>query len=178
MSMFVFQIGHTSSKGYSYQCRKIMSNTQQSHHHREERTRVAIGVITVDGLIFIQQRRDVDEVQDGIWEFPGGKVRADETVLEGLQRELQEEIGLTMRHPTLVWRQDAELGALELFFFIGSADDSLHVELDTAHAYQGLWVPASTLLGYEMHKPNRVFIETQLLPHLRTAKVGSTTRAE
>lgn len=145
-----------------------MSNTGHSDQHREERIRVAIGVLIADGLVFIQQRRDVDEAQDGIWEFPGGKVHADETMLEGLQRELQEEIGIIMKHPKLLWRQEVDVDALELFFFIGSTD-SFRVKLDTAHAYQSLLVPSSELLDYEMYKPNRIFIETVLLPHLSGA---------
>lgn len=54
---------------------------------------VAVGVITKDDLFFVC-RRKAHQHQGNKWEFPGGKLEADETVEQALKRELLEEIGI------------------------------------------------------------------------------------
>ena len=54
---------------------------------------VAVGVIVSNGHFFLTKRLDHVH-QGGKWEFPGGKVEADETVAEALHRELKEEIAI------------------------------------------------------------------------------------
>lgn len=59
---------------------------------------VAVGVIkNAQGEVLIAQRPHHVH-QGGLWEFPGGKVEAGETVLAALQRELHEELGITVMH--------------------------------------------------------------------------------
>lgn len=55
---------------------------------------VAVGVVTKANEVFVCKRAD-DKHQGGLWEFPGGKVEADETPEQALSRELEEEIGIT-----------------------------------------------------------------------------------
>lgn len=55
---------------------------------------VAVGVIMDnDGKIFIA-KRPLDVHQGGLWEFPGGKVDANETIQQALVRELREELAI------------------------------------------------------------------------------------
>jgi 8-oxo-dGTP diphosphatase len=42
-------------------------------------------------------RRPKDRHQGGLWEFPGGKLEPDEDVLDGLRRELREELGVSVQ---------------------------------------------------------------------------------
>lgn len=57
---------------------------------------VAAGVLTDDlGRVLISER-PAGADQAGWWEFPGGKIDASESPLEGLVRELAEEIGITV----------------------------------------------------------------------------------
>ena len=59
-----------------------------------KRIHVAAAVIRcVDGQILLAKRPE-DKHQGGLWEFPGGKVEASETVQAALSRELEEELGI------------------------------------------------------------------------------------
>lgn len=69
---------------------------------------VAAGVLT-DGVsrVLISRRPD-GKHQAGWWEFPGGKLDGAETPLEGLKRELREELGIDVRaaEPLLSYRHE------------------------------------------------------------------------
>lgn len=54
---------------------------------------VVAGLIEAEGKILACQRRRGDSFEL-MWEFPGGKLRAGETAVEGLARELREELGV------------------------------------------------------------------------------------
>lgn len=58
---------------------------------------VAVGVvINAKGEICIALRPEGKHLA-GYWEFPGGKVEANESVFTALQRELKEELGIDIR---------------------------------------------------------------------------------
>ncbi len=60
---------------------------------------VAAAVTDADGRILIAQRPPGKHLA-GSWEFPGGKLEPGETRVEGLARELKEELGITLTgHP-------------------------------------------------------------------------------
>ena len=66
-----------------------------------ERLRVVAGILCdAEGRVLITERVD-DGPFHGLWEFPGGKIRNDESEHAALARELGEEIGVepqTSRH--------------------------------------------------------------------------------
>jgi 8-oxo-dGTP diphosphatase len=59
-------------------------------------TTVVAAVIERDGLILITQR-DAESWHPLKWEFPGGKVEAEETPEEAVVRELEEELAIQAR---------------------------------------------------------------------------------
>ena len=61
---------------------------------------VAVGVILDPGQNILITRRAVDTHQGGLWEFPGGKVEAGESLAKALARELREELGIEIGRST------------------------------------------------------------------------------
>ena len=58
---------------------------------------VAVGIVADSTGANLIARRPDHAHQGGRWEFPGGKVEAAETVATALQRELHEELGITVQ---------------------------------------------------------------------------------
>src|SRR3954468_16997701 len=57
---------------------------------------VVAAIIRNDGKILITQRRD-DVHLARLWEFPGGKVEAGESLSAALRREIREELGIAIQ---------------------------------------------------------------------------------
>lgn len=81
--------------------------------------KVVCGIIWKDDKVFIARRKP-EKFHGGLWEFPGGKVEANETEKESLIRELEEEMGMKVTvekvFKTVFYRY--ELFTLELISFI------------------------------------------------------------
>lgn len=62
---------------------------------------VAAALVDANGRVLVQQR-PMGKPMAGLWEFPGGKVDADEAPEDALVRELGEELGLAIRREHLI----------------------------------------------------------------------------
>jgi 8-oxo-dGTP diphosphatase len=60
----------------------------------------AVALVDADNRVLIAQRPEGKEMA-GLWEFPGGKVEADERPEETLIREVHEELGITVKEACL-----------------------------------------------------------------------------
>ena len=74
---------------------------------------VAVALIDNHGRTLLQQRR-ANRAHGGLWEFPGGKVEPRETAIDGLIREIDEELGITVQQRDLAWLARAEDAAAGL----------------------------------------------------------------
>ncbi len=114
---------------------------------------VAVGVIYKDQQLFICKRPD-DKHQGGLWEFPGGKVEQGESVFAALQRELLEEVNLTVN-------ASEELMVIEHDYGDKCVRLDVHIVDDftgTAHGaegQQGKWVALSELDDSMAQKANK-----------------------
>lgn len=110
---------------------------------------VAVGVLIRPDGCFLLTSRPKGKVYAGYWEFPGGKLEADETVAQALRRELQEEIGLVIGTVTL-WKTEVvdyphalvRLNFCKVFDWTGD----LHMHEGQEFAWQHLPVTVAPVL--------------------------------
>ena len=101
--------------------------------------------------------------QGGLWEFPGGKLEADETRLEGLTRELHEELGIqvTEARPLLDIRHDYPDKSVRLDVWLVTRFEG------QAHGAEGqpvCWVAPAELDEYSFPAANAPIIRAAQLP--------------
>lgn len=56
-----------------------------------------VAALVLEGGRWLVARRPADDPLGPVWEFPGGKVRAGESLAAALERELAEELGIAAR---------------------------------------------------------------------------------
>ena len=61
---------------------------------------VALAILDREGRVLMQQR-PVNKQHGGLWEFPGGKLEAGETLGAAVVREIDEELGLAIDEEAL-----------------------------------------------------------------------------
>lgn len=119
---------------------------------------VAVGVIIRDKQIFISKRANHLH-QGGLWEFPGGKVEADESVKAALARELKEELAI-----------DSDQASMSELLVVEHDYGDKKVRLDTwiVSQFSGepignegqecAWVNIDDLHGYDFPEANKVIL--------------------
>jgi 8-oxo-dGTP diphosphatase len=122
---------------------------------------VAVALIDADNRVLIAQRPE-GKALAGLWEFPGGKLDVGERPEQALIRELQEELGITVKEPCLA-----------PLTFASHAYDDFHLLMPlyicrrwegTAIPCEGqnlAWVRANKLRDYPMPPA-----DIPLIPHL------------
>lgn len=124
---------------------------------------VAVGVIVgIDGKILIAKRPHTAH-QGGLWEFPGGKVDAGESVHQALVRELQEElaIAVTASEPLIQIRHHYPDKSVLLDVYKVTGFDG---EPSGAEGQPICWVAPTALDDFEFPAANRPIISAITFP--------------
>ena len=118
---------------------------------------VVAAVIRRDGKILITQRLD-DVHLARLWEFPGGKVEAGESLEAALRREIQEElgIGLTVGDEFYTVEHDYPDKSVRLHFFNCVIEEGEPVSLGVADLR---WVRPSEFSQFEFPPADAELIE-------------------
>jgi 8-oxo-dGTP diphosphatase len=122
---------------------------------------VAAALVDADGRVLLSQR-PIGKALEGLWEFPGGKIDANERPEDALIRELKEELGIEVKPACLA----------PLTFASHSYDDfHLLMPLYVCRRWEGFvepldgqalkWVRPKDLRAYPMPPADE-----PLIPHL------------
>lgn len=107
---------------------------------------VVAAVIERDGRILITRRRAGAHLE-GLWEFPGGKAEAGESLEQALRREIREELGLDISVGTAIdtvaWQYPDKHVSI-VFFRCAACGEPWPLE-----GQEMMWVAASDLGNYE-----------------------------
>ena len=109
---------------------------------------VTAAIIKQDNKILVARRAPGEKLA-GLWEFPGGKLEEGETLQECLERELEEEFGISTKCGKEITSSiyEYEHGAFEIIA-LESKIISGNLELRVHDKIQ--WIPVSELLQVEL----------------------------
>lgn len=116
---------------------------------------VCTAVLEKDGKILIAQR-PVEKHCGRLWEFPGGKLEAGESLQECVIRECREELGVAIAKPVLFETVTLEESGLRLHFFKAS----LHGALPVCKEHMALaWITPAQISQYGFCPSDQKMIE-------------------
>ncbi len=128
---------------------------------------VAVAVVQKNGQVLITRRKP-EGLLGGLWEFPGGKIRPDETPEEACRREVAEETALSVvnlscltqiKHAYVHFKIEAEI------FLCDYANGTVALNGPVDHR----WIYPSEIKNYPFPKANHKFIPL-LIQHLEKKK--------
>ncbi|AMK76318.1 MULTISPECIES: Nudix family hydrolase [Methylomonas] len=130
----------------------------------KQRLHVAVGVIRDgDGRILITQRAKHAH-QGGLWEFPGGKLEADEPVQQALARELAEEVGIQVQTATPLIKINHDYGDRHVLLDVWSVT-AFSGQASGCEGQAMRWVNVEQLQEFSFPAANVPIIAAAQIPH-------------
>jgi 8-oxo-dGTP diphosphatase len=123
-----------------------------------KRVHVAVGIIINAERQILLAKRHGHLHQGGKWEFPGGKVEADETVTQALIRELEEEVGLSVAASSAFMTISHDYPDKQVLLDIHLVQD-FNGEAIGVEGQQIAWVSQKQLQDYEFPAANIPILE-------------------
>ncbi|WP_340678225.1 8-oxo-dGTP diphosphatase MutT [Paraglaciecola sp.] len=121
---------------------------------------VAVGVIKRHDMIYISKRADTLH-QGGLWEFPGGKKEADETIAQTLSRELLEEVNIQVLKQTPLMVIEHDYGDKKVRLDVRLVEQ-FSGEPSPQENQLGRWVKLEELSQYDFPQANIAIIDKLL----------------
>ncbi len=123
----------------------------------------AAAIISADKKQVLLARRPSGFDQGGLWEFPGGKLAPYETGLEGLKRELHEELGVEITRAQPLIRVHHEYPDKHILLDVWQVHDFAG-EPFGREGQAVRWVPMEELSGYPFPAANLPILRAVMLP--------------
>ena len=125
--------------------------------------KVAAAIIRRDQRMLLTRRR-ADSHLPNLWEFPGGKVEPGESLPEALQRELREELGISVEVLDECYTTSHHYPArsVELHFFNCRI---IKGEPSAIEVAEFRWVKSADLLSYNFPEADLELVERLSRPH-------------
>ena len=124
-----------------------------------KRVEIVLGILEQDGKILLLHRCDKEPIWDKKWEFPGGKIEAEEPATDAICREVFEETGLQVTaHEFLLNHKhlwDLEHKFIEVHIHLYRCEvEGLNVCIEPQHAYDSRWVTVEEAYQMDMLEAN------------------------
>jgi 8-oxo-dGTP diphosphatase len=128
-----------------------------------KRVEVVAAIVVDSKQRILMAQRATEQHQGGKWEFPGGKIEADETHMQALIRELQEEVGIQINQHTCelfkAVHHDYSDKQVSLYFYLVKGFSGTAKGLENQPI---LWVDAQELALMTIPDANHVIADALL----------------
>ena len=129
----------------------------EKYLHHKPMIHVVLGVIICNHHVLLA-KRTAEQTLSGYWEFPGGKVEPNETLLDALARELKEEVNIEVVKPVLFHDKLVEYDKyfIHLYGFVVS---EYHRQLKHLEGNEILWCDLDSISDMPIIDANHEFID-------------------